>query len=486
MSPVALVYPNQLFKDHPALDRAEHFFLIEDPLFFSQYAFHKQKLILHRASMQFYREYLLGLGKKVTYIPSHELKHSGDLVNLLPPGELLVAELDDCWLERRLARAAQGRGRSLTQLTTPAFVTPLNRSLELFAKSGSYFMASFYREQRLFSDILVEKGKPVGGKWSFDSDNRKRLPKGVLAPALPKLSPDRFVKAAIESVNREFNGNPGDGDSFSYPVTFEGAEDWLDSFLKERFYGYGDYQDAIVASEAFLFHSVLSPLLNVGLLTPRQVLDRALAFADQNQVPLNSLEGFVRQVLGWREYVRAVYAAIGSKQRTTNFWGHQRKLPASFWKGDTGIAPVDSAIRKTLKFGYCHHIERLMVLGNFMLLCEFDPDQVYQWFMELFIDAYDWVMVPNVYGMSQYADGGLIVTKPYISSSNYIRKMSDFSAGPWCEIWDSLYWSFVNKYRQVFESNPRLKVMTGHLDRMGQLGLAKHREKADKFLANLG
>ena len=185
-----------------------------------------------------------------------------------------------------------------------------------------------------------------------------------------------------------------------------------------------------------------------------------------NKIPLTSLEGFVRQIIGWREFVRAVYLLKGSQQRSTNFWGHTRKLPESFYTATTGVEPVDTTIRRLQKHAYTHHIERLMVLGNFMLLCEIDPDEVYRWFMEMFIDAYDWVMVPNIYGMNQYADGGLMTTKPYISSSKYILRMSDYEKGSWCDVWNSLYWRFINKHRDVFRKNPRMSFMVSAFDRM--------------------
>jgi deoxyribodipyrimidine photolyase-related protein len=229
----------------------------------------------------------------------------------------------------------------------------------------------------------------------------------------------------------------------------------------------------------------LSPLLNVGLLTPKEVLDEVLTAADNRKIPLNSLEGFVRQIIGWREFIRGAYLSIGEKQRKSNFWNCSNKLPAAFYEGTTGVEPVDTIINRALRHCYCHHIERLMILGNLMLLCEIHPDEVYRWFMELFIDAYDWVMVPNVYGMSQYADGGLITSKPYISSSNYIRKMSDFAVGPWCEIWDALFWRFVEKHREVFAENPRMKVMIFQLKRMGRKKVRDHVKTADKFLSQL-
>jgi deoxyribodipyrimidine photolyase-related protein len=195
----------------------------------------------------------------------------------------------------------------------------------------------------------------------------------------------------------------------------------------------------MVAKAPVLYHSVLTPMLNIGLLQPQQIISAALDFAAKNDVPLNSLEGFVRQIMGWREFIRIVYEREGCKQRTTNYWGFTRKIPACFYDGTTGIVPIDNVIKKVLQSGYNHHIERLMVLGNFMLLCEFDPKKVHQWFMEMYVDAYDWVMVPNVYGMTQFADGGLMTTKPYISGSNYLMKMSDYAKGSWQEIWDGLF-----------------------------------------------
>jgi deoxyribodipyrimidine photolyase-related protein len=211
-----------------------------------------------------------------------------------------------------------------------------------------------------------------------------------------------------------------------------------------------------------LHHSLLSPLLNIGLLTPMQVVNAAVA----QGAPLNSTEGFIRQIIGWREFIRGVYIYTGVRERTTNFWKFSRPLPVSFYQASTGIPPLDNTIRRVLQTGYCHHIERLMILGNYMLLTETDPDAVYQWFMELFIDAYDWVMVPNVYGMSQFADGGLMATKPYISGSSYILKMSNYRKGDWTAVWDALFWNFMNRQRDFFLSNPRLGMLIKTYDKM--------------------
>ena len=226
-------------------------------------------------------------------------------------------------------------------------------------------------------------------------------------------------------------------------------------------------------------------MLNVGLLTPQYIIDETLKYASEHNIPINSTEGFIRQIIGWREFIRAIYQLKGSQERTRNYWGFTRKIPESFWNGTTGIEPLDITIKKVIETGYCHHIERLMVLGNFMLLCEFDPDEVYRWFMELFIDAYDWVMVPNIYGMSQFADGGLMSTKPYISGSNYLMKMSDFKKGEWQVIWDALFWRFMHVHRDFFLQNPRLGMLIRSFDKMPIEKQITLLTKADNFINNL-
>ncbi|MBC8034208.1 MAG: cryptochrome/photolyase family protein, partial [Chitinophagaceae bacterium] len=313
-----------------------------------------------------------------------------------------------------------------------------------------------------------------------------------------------FVQEAREYVEMNFKDNYGttihpfnenDGNGLSskqameppgfYAVTFEEAEKALNYFAEERLALFGVYEDAMTAKSPVLYHSMLSPLLNTGLLTPQQVIDKVLDTAAGSEIPLNSLEGFIRQVTGWREFIRIVYEREGSTQRTENYWGFTRKIPPSFWKGNTGIHPVDEVIKKVLNSGYTHHIERLMVMGNFFLLCEFDPDDVYRWFMEMFIDAYDWVMVPNVYGMTQFADGGIMTTKPYISGSNYLMKMGDWNKGPWQSIWDGLFWRFMHVHRDYFLKNPRLGMLVRTFDKMDPAKRNLHLSNAESFLASL-
>jgi deoxyribodipyrimidine photolyase-related protein len=274
-------------------------------------------------------------------------------------------------------------------------------------------------------------------------------------------------------------------DNFNYPVTRSQALSSFHSFLEERLINFGAYEDAIVKNESTLFHSIITPYLNIGLITPNDIIRQVLDFSSDNAIPLNSLEGFIRQIIGWREFMRGIYIADGVKQRNSNFWNYDKSMPKSFYDATTGIEPLDDTIKKCLNSGYAHHIERLMILGNMMLLLGIKPNSIYKWFMEMFIDSYDWVMVPNVYGMSQFSDGGLLATKPYISGSNYILKMSDYKKGDWCLIWDSLYWSFVNRNRDFFRKNPRMNMMVAMYDKKDIDTKKKLRVAAEDFTKNL-
>jgi deoxyribodipyrimidine photolyase-related protein len=286
-------------------------------------------------------------------------------------------------------------------------------------------------------------------------------------------------------VRQHFSNAYGQAAPFAYPTNHAEAAAWLDEFLAARLQHFGAYEDAMVMQEPLLYHSLLTPMLNIGLLNPQQVVDKTLAFAAVHALPLNSLEGFIRQIVGWREFIHQVYLRAGRQQRSTNYWGFTRQIPPQFWTGATGILPIDTVVKKALATGYNHHIERLMVLGNFFLLCEFDPNAVYHWFMEMYVDAYDWVMVPNVYGMTQFADGGLMTTKPYISGSNYLLKMSDVAKGPWTAVWDGLFWRFMHVHRNYFTQNPRLGMLVGTFDKMPAEKRAAHLAVAHQFLHQL-
>lgn len=490
MTEVAIIFPHQLFYKNPAVKPGRISYLVEESLFFTQYNFHQQKILLHRASMKSYEEYLKDKKYEVVYIDSKE--KNADIRNLIKTlaaekiTQVHFTEPVDNWLKKRILQSCKKYAIETTIHTTPAFLNNMQEANQYFDNKNSYFQTGFYVDQRKKRKMLTTAAmEPVGGRWSYDADNRLKFPAKQPAPFIEKIAINRFSKEAKEYVRKNFSKNYGDTTNFNYPVNFKEAQQWLDDFISHRLEKFGIYEDAIVANEHWLHHSVLSPLINIGLLTPQQVIDQVIQSAKRFHTPINSLEGFIRQIIGWREFIRIVYEREGSKQRTTNFWGFDRKIPASFWNGSTGIAPVDHTIQKIIKTGYCHHIERLMVLGNFMLLCEFDPDEVYRWFMELFIDSYDWVMVPNVYGMTQFADGGLMTTKPYISGSIYILKMSDYKKGDWCKTWDALFWRFMHVNRDVLSKNHRLGVLFKTLDKMSDEKKEHYFLTAEKFLTSL-
>ncbi len=491
MNEVVLVFPHQLFKMHPALQKNRPVILVEEWLFFRQYRFHKQKLILHRASMKFYEAYLTNQNYTVQYIESMDEKNDTSLLiaSLLEQKitNIHMAEVSDDWLSQRIQKACKKYNIALTIYPSPCFLNELKVHQEYFNKKKTYFQTDFYIYQRKQQQILLEPdGKPKDGKWTFDSENRMKYPKKELVPSVYFPPTNQYVTEAIKYVQQHFSDNYGNTNPpHFFASTFTEAEDCLNDFLKNRFEKFGIYEDAIVADENILHHSLLTPMLNIGLLTPQQIIEAVLIQTKHNNIPINSLEGFIRQIIGWREFIRIVYEREGRKQRSTNYWKFKRKIPDSFWKGTTGIAPIDITIQKVLKTGYCHHIERLMVLGNFMLLCEFDPDEVYRWFMELFIDAYDWVMVPNVYGMTQFADGGLMTTKPYISGSNYLMKMSDYEKGEWQPIWDGLFWRFMHEHRSFFLKNPRLGMLVSTFDKMSEDKRNTHLNNAQTYLNGL-
>lgn len=497
---ISLIFPHQLYNQHPAINKNETIYLVEEELFFKQFKFHKQKIILHKASMHAYSAQLKSDGHHVVHIDANE--NHAKLETLFTYFKNKgITHISSCfpsddWLKKRVDCAAQKNIIKIKWIEGPDFITNLEEIATFFKDKKHYHQTDFYIHQRKKMNILlVDKHTPVGGKWTYDSENRKKLPKDIHIPKTNFHQADEHLKKAIEVVDLHYKHLPGSSTLsnglFPWAWTREQALNNLYDFLNHRFTHFGEYEDAIAKDEHFIFHSLLSPSINIGLLTPQDVIDATLHFASKNNLPLNSLEGFIRQIIGWREFIRATYLLNGSYQRTRNYWGFNRKIPRSFYTGETGIVPVDQTIKKILKTGYAHHIERLMVLGNFFLLCEFDPDEVYRWFMELFIDAYDWVMVPNVYAMTQFADGGTMTTKPYISGSNYLFKMSDYKKekvdqnNSWHFIWDSLFWQFMNKQRSFFLSNPRLGMLIHTYDKMSPQKQKEYAETAKAFLKKL-
>ena len=483
MKKIAFIFPNQLYKNSKLIQQSDEIFLIEHSLFFGEKKyvsnFHKNKLILHRASMRYFYENDISIRKHYLNYLDFEFE---DLFQKLKECKLLIYEPKDFLLKKRIQNYCSKYQIELEIFENPGFITPAEIYNEYF-DNHKYFMTPFYIEQRKRLKILIDKNeKPLHGKWTFDTENRLKMPKNLTIPDVKFFGDNEYVTEAKKYVEKHFNKNLGETENFIYPINHKEALQSLHHFLKYRLDEFGPYEDAMKIDSPFNFHSVLSSSINLGLLTPQEVIKETLIFAKDNKINFASLEGFIRQIIGWREFMMIIYERDGVKERNSNYFNHKNKLPKSFYDGTTGIKPIDDTIKKALKYGYTHHIERLMILGNFMCLCEIDPNEIYRWFMEFYIDSYDWVMVPNVYGMSQYADGGLITTKPYISSSNYVLKMSDYKKEEWCEIWDGLFWRFLHKNKTKIASNSRI----GMLIKTSNFEKVKDKiQLAEKFLKDL-
>jgi len=460
MNNIFILYPHQLFQDITNFQKKK-VILVEEPLFFKQYKFHIQKLVLHRASMKFYETYLKEKNIEIEYFENEIYLKKYKTYNVF------IYDVVDDWLMKKIKKSFS----NLTIYPNPNFYNVDN---------NNKFLHQYYISRRKELNLFVDNGKPYGGKWSYDSENRKKLSKNIELPVV-KTYNNKYIQEAKEYC-KKFD-TIGDCQEFYYPVTFNEAKENFENFLNKKFEKFGDYQDAIVKNENFVYHSNISSSLNIGLLNLKEVIKTTSSL----DVPFNAKEGFIRQIIGWREFMFSVYKSSHISMRNSNFFSFTKKIPARLLSENSGLDPLDDAIKKLHTTGYNHHIERLMILGNIFLLLEINPYEVYRFFMSSYIDSYDWVMVANVYGMSQFSDGGSITTKPYISSSNYILKMSnDYKkSDPWCKIWDGLYWKFLDKYKHFFQYNNRMKMQLALLAKMDRKKLDIHKTIANEFLKTL-
>jgi|688.fasta_scaffold61878_5 deoxyribodipyrimidine photolyase-related protein len=500
--PLTLILGDQLhrqwFQPSPLeLAPRSRVLMIEDLGVASTWRYHRLRLLHTFVAMRSFRDALIARGLEVRYfeLPASvgvsfwqrleaELNEEPDPAGLA----LQVAEIADRRFEAQLQRFCAERGVRLTVLPSPAFLESVAESRAWFEGRRRPFMKTFYERQRRRLGLLLEAdGSPTGGRWSFDADNRKRLPKSYVEPRLPAVAASPHEPAVRALIDAHFADHPGELGPLWIPFDHAGADTWLQRFLAERLDGFGPYEDALSPHHDTLNHSLLSPLLNIGLLTPAAVIASTLEHGAARQekgdpVPIASLEGFLRQLIGWREFVRGIDRVHGERQASANFWNHHRRLASCWDDGSSGLPPLDAAIRRVNRLGYNHHIERLMVISALMLLCEIHPGDVHRWFMERYLDSYEWVMGPNVYGMGQMSDGGIFATKPYLCGSNYILKMGDYKRGPWCEVWDGLYWRFIDRHLSFFQTNPRLSMMAKLLERMEPSRRAALNAAADSFL----
>lgn len=473
-SRVLLILGNQLFAPrHLDAHRRDTVVMVEDEALCRRYRYHRQKLTLLLTAMRNHADTLRTAGFQVVY---RTLDDAGgwraaldELRQSRPFDTLCHFEVESPNLCRALARYAEHHDLKLRVHPSPMFLNSLADFEDHLTEQGAPRLQSFYKAQRLRHGILVSAaGEPVGGRWSFDQDNRAKLPRD-LSPQEPTPADHGPHLAEVKTLVAErFTDHPGSLEQLWVPASHDQAEAWLEEFLTSRFADFGTYEDALTRRSPFVFHSALSPLLNIGLLTPAQVLEHALDHAGRHDVPINSLEGFVRQIIGWREFVRGVFHHYYEPLQGRNIWNADRKLTRAWYEGTTGITPLDHVIRKADRLGWAHHIERLMLAANLMNLSGIEPQEVYRWFMEMFVDAYDWVMVPNVFGMGLTSEGGIFTTKPYICGSNYVMKMGDFKRGDWCDVMDGLLWRFVAHHEKTLKANHRLAPMVANLPRVAR------------------
>ena len=487
MKSLFLVLGNQLFpQKHLNKYKDSTFFMCESYDLCTFQKHHKLKLILFLSSMRSYADQLKKNKFKVNYIDINKdfkISYEKKLENYINKNkfkELTSFEIEDKFFENKIIIFCKKNNIKLTFIQSPMFLNSRDEFKSYLSQTKKPFMANFYKIARSKLDILMVNNKPKGGKWSFDEDNRKKLPKDIKIPDMITAKETKHTKVLKKQINKFFKNHPGQVDNFWLPTTYDDAIKWLDYFVVNKFNLFGDYEDAVDTNNNFLFHSALSPMINLGLITPQLIIERVKKV--ENKIKINSYEGYIRQIIGWREFIRGIYQNYDKQLENNNFFKHKNSLTKKWYDGTTGLDPLDHSIKTAQKYGYTHHIERLMILCNIMNLCEIKPNEVYNWFMEMFVDSSDWVMSPNVYGMGLFSDGGIFSTKPYICGSSYFMKMMNFKKGNWNDIMDGLYWRFINKNRKFFQSNPRLNMMVNIYDKMNVERKNHIIKKANQFI----
>jgi deoxyribodipyrimidine photolyase-related protein len=464
---------------------------------------HPQKIVLVLSAMRHFARALEARGVRVRYVALDDAGNTGTFrgevrraVAALKPGRILCTHPGEWRVLEDMEGWEEAAGIPVEIREDERFLCPLPRFRRWAASRREYRMEFFYREMRRESGLLMEGKDPAGGAWNYDAENRKRLPKDVVPPAPPRFGPDDVTRAVMALVAERFGTHFGSLDGFAWPVTARDARAALDAFVRDRLALFGDYQDAMAEGETTLFHSLISTSLNAGLLLPREACDAAEAAWREGRAPLNAVEGFIRQVLGWREYVRGIYWLKMPAYRELNALGATRPLPAFYWGAPTSMACVRAAVVQTRDLAYAHHIQRLMVTGNFALLAGIAPGAINDWYLAVYADAYEWVELPNTHGMAIHADGGVMASKPYAASGAYINRMSDHCGGCAHDVTDAvgeracpfnfLYWDFMSRHAGRFANNPRMAMPLRTLAKMDATKVGKMRAKAAAFLDGLG
>ncbi len=448
----------------------------------------KSRLVFFLSAMRHYRDELREKGWQVHYteLPHDSKKDRGagfaeilrEDITRLAPKQLRVLEPGDYRVLKELQEVAKECKVPLEIITDSSFFCSIEEFSDWASERSTLVLEHFYRMMRKRHGILMDdSGEPLGGEWNFDKENRKTFGKsGPPKHKAPRsFSEDEITKEVQRLVANRFGDHPGSSDDFDLPVDRAGALALLRDFLEYRFSQFGPYQDAMWEGEAFLFHSRLSPLINVKLLRPQEVIEKAIAAYEESEAPLSSIEGFVRQILGWREYVRGLYWYVMPEYAERNELGHSESIPHFFWSGETEMSCLRDALDSVLRYSYAHHIQRLMVIGQFSLLYGINPFEFHEWHMAMYADAIDWVSLPNVVGMSQFADGGLMATKPYCASGAYINRMSNHCSScrynPKKAVGDdacpytTLYWEFLDRHADTLQENRRMTFQMKNLER---------------------
>lgn len=463
---------------------------------------HPKKIAFILSAMRHFAQALERDGVTVDYVrlddPDTTGSFTGELVRAVErhcPERVVVTEPGEYRVERAISGWEAELGCLVEVRADDRFLCSRDDFASWADGRKQLVMEFFYREMRKRTGILMDGGEPVGGQWNFDKENRKKAPKGLEVPPAPGCAPDRITAEVLELVAERFSGHFGDLDGFGFAVTAEDADAVFEAFVTERLPLFGDYQDAMKVGEPFLFHAVISPYLNVGLLDPRRVIERVERAGREGSAPLNAVEGFIRQILGWREYVRGIYWLKMPDYAETNALKADRPLPDFFWTGETEMRCLAEAIGQTKREAYAHHIQRLMVTGLFALLIGADPEEVNAWYLAVYADAFEWVELPNTHGMILYADGGLLGSKPYAASGKYIDRMSDYCGGCRYDVkqqtgpdacpFNALYWHFLMRHEDRLRGNRRMALIYKSLDRFEDAKRAALKAQADDFLETL-
>ena len=467
--------------------------------------YHKIKLALVYSAMRHYAAELRTCGWRVDYYPLEGAltfeEASRRHVETHQPEKFILAEPNSHFETDALLKLGRKLRVPVEFVPTAQFLLHRRDFAASARDSQHLLMENHYRRMRKrFGFLMREDNEPEGGAWNFDAENRQTFtawqkagrPRGRTAPG---ENPDEISREVIALVEREFPDHPGRAADLWLPVDRVGAQRWLRRFIAERLPHFGAYEDMMAEGEPVLFHSVLTPMLNLGLLTPRECVEAAIAAYHAGHAPLNSVEGFVRQIIGWREFINGVYWLRGPEYRELNALGADRPLPAWLYTGETSMNCLRHVVRQTLALGYNHHIQRLMVLGNFFLIAGIRPQEALRWYLEMYVDAYDWVMGPNVIGMALHADGGFMATKPYAATSTYIRKMSNYctgcrfdpdqKTGPDACPFNYLYWDFIDRHADRFANNPRMRMIVNGWMKRSMRDQDAVRASAEAFLVEL-